>query len=59
MVAGGLAMIAAGAGFWGESPTGERLCLIGFFLAAVFLIFRSLPLQLVEFWSRIITRSRL
>jgi len=52
MVAVNLGVAAIGILVWGGSLLGDRITFIGFFLAGVFLIFRSLSLQIVEFWQR-------
>jgi len=55
MVAANLAVAGIGILVWGGSLLGDRVTFIGFFLAAVFLIYRSLSLQIVEFWQRMRT----
>ena len=58
MVAACLALAAVAMLLWGGSLLGEQVCFVGFFLAGVFLVFRSLSAQLVASWGRIILRSR-
>jgi hypothetical protein len=52
MIAVGLGVAAAGIVLWRGSLLGLQICFLGYSLAAVFLIFRSLSLQVVALWSR-------
>lgn len=58
LVAAGLAVAAAGAIIWGGTLLGDRVCFLGYSLAVLFFIFRSLSLQVVALWARITTRPR-
>jgi hypothetical protein len=58
MVAVGVVVAAAGVALWPRSLFGDQVSFVGLSLSAMFLIFRSLSLQLVTLWDRIAARHR-